>query len=356
MKDNGDTLSVTVLWENLLEFTSETLRAVGMSRPEAESTADTLVLADLRGFHSHGVMRLPIYVRRIESGVVKARANVVVLREDRGTALIDGGNGMGQVASIKAMELCVQKATEHGSAWVGVRNSNHNGAALYYTLMAARHDMIGIAMTDGAQNIMAPWGGRTKLLGTNPLSVAVPTRGVPLVLDTAFTVASIGRVVEAMKRGNKIPRGWAINERGEPTADPVGALAGTLLPIGDYKGYGLALVVSVLSSVLTGAAFGQAVPPFWTDFSHPQNTGHLMGAIAVRCFADVDEFKDRTEALICELRHSELAEGFERVFVPGERGFETEKQYRENGVPIIATVYDELMVLKERFGLRAALS
>lgn len=289
--------TVVIPHEPLLDFATKAFIAVGCPPDEARISADTLVEADLRGVHSHGVMRLPIYVKRIQTGVVAARADCKVVAETAATANVDGGNGMGQVVAVRAMELAIAKARTAGAGIVGVRGSNHYGAAAYFAMMALPHDMIGFSMTVGAANIMAPTGGIEPLLGNNPFAIAVPAgEELPPVLDMANSVVARGKIVLAMKKGEKIPEGWAADKDGVPTTDARAAYEGLVLPVGGYKGYGLAFMVAALAGVLTGAAVGRQVANFYEDFVKVQNVGHLNAAIRVDAFMPVDQFKKGMDA------------------------------------------------------------
>ena len=335
--------------DQLHRFCTAALMAVGVPERDAAITADTMVQADLRGVSSHGVVRLPAYVKRLEAGVVNARPSVSVVRETVAAALVDGDNGLGQVVAYRAMELAIEKARQAGTGTVGVRGSNHSGASAYYAMMALPHDMIGIVYTSGAANIMAPWGGITPLLGNNPIAYAIPAdKELPVVLDMACSVVARGRILVALKKGEKIPPTWALNKYGEPTTDPQEAHDGLVQPIGGYKGYGLALVVGVLSAVLTGSAFGRQVTDFYNDLVNPQNVGHLLQAVAIDAFMPADAFRRRMGEVIQEIKSSELARGVDRIYLPGEIEFLTHAERSRNGIPISLPIARELQALGER--------
>jgi LDH2 family malate/lactate/ureidoglycolate dehydrogenase len=333
-------------------WTSGVFHTVGMREQDAHTVADTLVHADLRGVHSHGIMRVPIYVKRLKAGVIDATATPEIVADHRAVVLVDANNAMGQVAGVFAMDLAIQRAQEFGVAWVSVRGSNHYGAAAYYALRAAQRGLVGITATIGGTNIMAPWGGAERLLGNNPFSVAIPAGSAwPVVLDMATSVAARGKIVLAAKKGDKIPQEWALGPDGRPTTDPHEAYRGFVRPVGDYKGYGLALIIGLLSAVLPGAAFGRAVTDFYEDFSRPQNVGHLMQAIDISRITDSAEFYQRVRSAVEEMHGCIKAPGTDRIFVPGEPEFLTAERQEREGIPYPQAVVSELDALGTDLGV-----
>lgn len=348
---------VVVRSARLRRFADEALRRAGLPRKDAALVADSLVEANLRGVDSHGVGRLfPAYIRKLQSGQVNPRPRLRVLRDRGATALLDGDDGMGQVVAAAAMDLAIRKARRAGVAAVGVRRSSHCGAAAYFAMRALPHGMIGIAMTSGTSNAMAPWGGTTPLLSNNPVAVAIPAgRRLPVVLDMAMSVVARGKIVLAAQAGQPIPPDWALTADGEPTTDPEAALAGLLRPIGDYKGAGLALVVGILTAILTGAAFGREIRGFYENLSDPHNTGHLMLALRVAHFMPLAAFRHRMDAVVDELKASRLAAGATAILLPGEPELLTVRRRRREGIPVPAGLAAELDGLAERLGTRARL-
>src|SRR5581483_11305507 len=228
----------------------------GMSRPDAGLLADSLVAADLRGVNSHGVLRVPEYVKKLREGGVDPRGRPSVARDAGACVVVDGGNAMGQVAADFAMKLAVERADAYGIAAVAVRGSNHCGAMAYYAMQALPRDIIGWATTN-ALPTMAPWGGAERLLGINPLGIAIPAgEERPIVYDAAFSGSAHGKVRVYAQKGLPIPAGWALDRDGNPTTDALAAIDGLLVPIGGFKGAGLAMVMGVFSSMLSGAAYG----------------------------------------------------------------------------------------------------
>lgn len=343
--------TVRVGCEELRTFVTEILARAGVPRDEAAVVADCIVSADRRGIPSHGVSRLPVYLTKLEAGSIEKATHVEVLRESQSTALLSGGNGWGPVAGKSAMELAVEKASRTGAAFVGVRESNHFGIAAYYAMMALRRDMIGIALTNSTP-LMAPWGSRQAYLGTNPICVAVPAgQEKPIVYDGATSVANRGKLVLASIRGKSVPCDWAIDPQGHPTTDPAAGLKGALLPIGGYKGSGLAVIVDVFCGVLTGGLFGSAVGDLY-DASSYSGVGHFFGAIRVDCFMPVDEFKARIDAFVSEIRSLPKAEGVGRIYLPGEIEFEKEKEARRLGVALDRKVLNDLKTIAARYDVR----
>ncbi|MDP2706138.1 MAG: Ldh family oxidoreductase, partial [Burkholderiales bacterium] len=249
--------------QQLEAFIARALAAVGISGAEAKSIAELMARADLNGADGHGVFRLPQYVRRIKGGAVNIKPDIRVEREAAGMALVDGDNGMGHLVMRFATEKAIEKAKSAGVAWVGVKWSNHAGPASLYASMPIAHDMIGLYLAVGNANHLPAWGGIDMLLSTNPIAVGVPAGAEPpIVLDMATTVAAYGKVKTAAQRGETMPEGWMIDREGRPLTDPRRADDGFLLPIGGYKGYGLALVFGLLAGTLNGAAFGRDVVDF----------------------------------------------------------------------------------------------
>ncbi|MFD1849567.1 Ldh family oxidoreductase [Oceanobacillus bengalensis] len=317
---------------------------LGKSLPEDEAkiVAETLVDADLRGVTSHGVQRVAGYLKRLEEELIERSTNVQVVNDTYATALLDANNGWGQVAAKKAMELAIEKAEAFGTAFVGVRNSNHFGTASYYTRMAAEKGYIGISMTN-ASPMMVPFGAKEPSLGTNPISISIPAgEGVDtIVLDMSTSNVARGKIMVAKKNGESIPRNWAITKDGKQTTNPDEAWEGYVLPMGP-KGSGLAIIIDILSGVLTGSLFGKRIPRQYDD-PYPQRLGHFFGAINIASFGDPDVFYQSIKEKIEETVSSEPSEGFERVLMPGELELMKTKSREENGIPISKEIFNELI-------------
>jgi len=337
----------------LKRFCIEILAKIEVPREDAVEIIDNLVEADLRGVSSHGVMRFPIYVGRLRAGVVNPRPKIRIVRETGNTAVVDGDNGMGQFVGMRAMQVAIDKGSSGNCSFVAVRNSNHFGAAAYYSSMAVAHEMIGLSFTIGGINHMTPWGGAEAILGNNPFSVALPAgEELPVVLDMACSVAARGKIMVAAKDHTPIPADWAVGPDGQPTTDPHEALKGFVLPVGGPKGYALTLVIGLLSTMLSGAFFGSEVTHMYDDFEHPQNIGHLFGVLPIASFESVQSYKARMDKAIREVRNVKRAPGVERIYLPGEREHLLAEEYHRSGIPMPPTVLAELRDLGRQFGLK----
>jgi LDH2 family malate/lactate/ureidoglycolate dehydrogenase len=348
---------VTVGENPLTDFCTDVLSRLGVSLNEAAIIATNLVDADLRGVASHGVIRLPIYAERLAAGVVNPRPNVRIIRETATTAVVDGDNGMGQWVAAESMLVAIDKGLSGNCAFVSVRNSNHFGAAAYYSRMALAHNMIGLSLTIGGINHMAPWGGAEAILGNNPFSVALPAgEECPIILDMACSVAARGKIIVAAKDNTPIPNDWAIGSDGESTIDPLEALNGFMLPVGGPKGYSLTLVIGLLSAMLSGAYFGSEVTHMYNDLKRPQNIGHLFGVLPIASFESLETYTKRMDQAIREIRNVKRAPGVERIYMPGEHEQFLADKHRRCGVPIGLAVWAELQEVAKRFGARLDLT
>jgi L-2-hydroxycarboxylate dehydrogenase (NAD+) len=291
--------------------------------------------ADLQGSDGHGVIRLAPYVKRIKGGGINLRPKIRIIEERAATAVLDGDNAMGHLVMSRAAQIAAEKTRSAGIAWVGSRFSNHAGPASLYARMALPHDMIGLYFAVGNANHLPAWGGLTMLLSTNPIAVAVPAGAeAPVVLDMATTVAAYGKVKAKAQRGEMMPEGWMIDRSGKPLLDPKRAEEGFLLPIGGYKGYGLALIVGLLAGTLNGAAMGRDVLDFNKDFTSTTNTGQAIAMIDIKAFGDVAGFKRSVDALVRDLRESERMPGVERIWMPGEQSHAKRIAYSRDGIPL----------------------
>jgi L-2-hydroxycarboxylate dehydrogenase (NAD+) len=337
----------------LTAFCVRVFETMGVSADDARITADVLVQANLRGIDSHGVARLVRYVNGLRDGVMLARPEQKVVVETPTTMTLDAGAGLGQPISHRAMSTVIDKAREYGCGFATVRNSNHYGIAGYYAMMALEQDMIGISMTN-ADILVVPTFGRDAMYGTNPIALAVPAgEERPFVMDMATSTVPRGKLEVYRRQEKAIPLGWATDERGVPTPDPgcvldnfVSRAGGGLLPLGGsgeefsgYKGYGLGLMVEILSAVAPGAAYLTSVYP--RDASGkplPANLGHFFGAWRLDAFRPPAEFKADMDDLIRRLKGGRLAEGATRIYVHGEKEFEETARRAEQGIPLGAKV------------------
>ena len=330
-------------YERLRGFIARAFAVAGMRERDAEAIAQLMAEADLQGSDGHGAIRLAPYLKRIRAGGVNLNPEIRVIRERSGMALVHGDNGMGHLVMKRAAELAIAKARDAGVAWVGAQWSNHAGPASLYARMPLEHGMIGLYFAVGNANHLPPWGGLEMLLSTNPIAVAVPAGDEPpIVLDMATTVAAYGKVKAKAAKGESMPEGWMIDRTGKPLTDPKRAAEGFLLPIGGYKGYGLALVVGLLAGTLNGAAMGKDVIDFNADTSSATNTGQAIMAIDPAAFGELDEFKRSVDTLVRDLRASERMPGVDRIWLPGEQSHERRIAYARDGIPLAPAVWTAL--------------
>lgn len=339
--------------EILTDYCSNIFHSLGMRYDEARFVSESLVHADLVGMESHGVIRVPAYTKRILNGGTSADALPFIEKETDTTALVNGNNAMGQIVSKKCMELCIEKAEKSGVAFVGTYNSNHFGMASFYSEMALKHDMIGMVFTSPAAHLMAPTGGIEPILDNNPFSMAFPSGSeLPVVLDMATSVVSRGKIGVALKKGEKIPKEWAMTIDGKETDDPEKAFNGLLLPVGGYKGYGLTVIVGILSAVLTGGSIlSSQVKDFYEDVKDKQNIGHLFGCIKIENFINPQIFKATMDSMICEIKNCKRAPGVEEILLPGEREFKNAAIRKETGIPLRKNILSDIEFIGEKYNL-----
>ncbi|HEX5415020.1 MAG TPA: Ldh family oxidoreductase, partial [Chloroflexota bacterium] len=329
----GSERDVRVGAEALLRVVEGIFRGRGMTDADARLLADSLVSADLRGVHSHGVMRVPSYDQKLTTGGVNPTGRPRVVKDNGAALVVDGDNAMGQIGAAFAMQTAIARANITSVAAVALRGSNHCGALAYYARQALPAELIGLATTN-ALPTMAPWGGTDRILGINPLAVAIPAgQEIPPVIDFAFSHSAHGKIEIYKQKGLPIPAGWAFDRDGHATTDPAAALAGLLQPIGAYKGTGLALVMGILSSLLSGAAYGQELGSLEEGPAAGQD-GQFFLVLKVAAFEDLGRFKERVDGIIREIHESRRAPGVERIYSPGELEAETERRYRAEGIPL----------------------
>jgi LDH2 family malate/lactate/ureidoglycolate dehydrogenase len=338
--------------DDLHEVVTAIFLACGMSPKDASLLAETLVHADRRGIHSHGVIRVPDYVKKLTAEGVDGRGEPVVVSQLAGAIVVDGANSMGQIGGTFAMDKAIEAARENGIALAALRGSNHCGALDWYTLRAARQGMIGLAGTN-ALPTMAPWGGIDKIVGINPLSAALPGgRGGPLVLDFAFGATAHGKIRVYHQKGADIPEGWAFDSEGNPTTSTDEALAGLIQPIGGHKGVALGMLIGMLSTLLAGAAYGTELGNM-VDGPKPGLDGQFFIAIDVAAFTDLSTFEARVDRIREEVHASRRRAGVERLYAPGE----LEEEYQlasSGGIVLAAETIGDLLVEAERLHVDAA--
>ena len=342
--------------EALIDYTAAILRGAGMTTEGARTAAVVLVTSDARGIESHGVARLPQYVKLIDAGVLDPAAVPEVERESASAALIDGHNGMGQVVGAMAMRLAIAKAQAHDVGVVTARNSNHYGIAGYYAMLALEHNLIGISLTNSSP-LVAPTGGRRPMVGTNPIAVAIPSGdGQPFVLDMATSTVPVGRLEVYARKGLPLEPGWAVDAAGNPTLDAAAGRGGALLPLGGaaqtggYKGYGLGVLVDLLTGVLAGGLYGAMIGGLW-DATAPSDLGHFFLALNPAAFGSIDGFHQRVQNVLHGLKASEHAPGVDEILIAGEQEQRAHEDARRHGVRLYHTVATALDTLGARAGL-----
>jgi L-2-hydroxycarboxylate dehydrogenase (NAD+) len=350
-------------YPQLLSFTKNIFKKIGCPETDADTAAKALLSADLRGIDSHGVARLTGYVRLWEAKRANTKPDIKIIYETPSTAVVDGGGGLGLVVAPFAMQVAIDKAKNVGTGWVSVQHSNHFGIAGYHAMKALEHDMIGIAMTN-ASALVAPTFSVERLLGTNPICVAVPAGDEPaFVADLATTTAANGKLEILQRKNQEAPTGWIQDKDGNISTNPHELKSGgALLPLGgdrehgSHKGYALGAIVDIFSAVLSGANYGPWVPPFPAYVPMPtdmpgKGIGHFFGAMRIDAFRPADDFKKNMDQWINRFRSAKTVEGEEQVLIPGdpEREMETERLTR--GIPLLNSVAEDLKYLGKRFGV-----
>jgi LDH2 family malate/lactate/ureidoglycolate dehydrogenase len=341
--------------DNLSAVANAIFEKAGLLPDDAATVAACLVAADLRGTPSHGVIRLPALVRRLQDGGARARPTFRLVSEAPATALLDADYSLGPIAARRAMLLAIDKAAGQGIGLVGVRNSDFFGTCAYPAMMAADRDMIGFVWTNGAPG-MAPWGGRKNRIGNNPLGFAVPrAKGGPIVLDMAMSVSAGGRIRLAAERGERIPIGWAVDHEGKDTDDPLAISAGgALLSLG-HKGYGLAVIGEILAGILPGARTLDEIPAWFRATREQVGNGHIHLAIDIARFVDPATFKAQVDALVASLKATPTIPGIAEILVPGERASRTESEQRRKGVALLCSVAKQIAKVGEELRIDASL-
>lgn len=349
----------------LREFSTRVFLHVGCPKKDADQAADVLACADLRGIDSHGIARLHSYFEMLTEGGLNPEPRVKIVRSTPSTATVDGDNGLGLVVGAKANRIAMELAEKAGSGWVSVRNTNHFGIAAYYVLKALERDLIGWAMTNSTA-LVAPLWGAERMLGTNPIAIGFPgRREPPIVIDMATSAVAYGKVEIAKRKGVSIPSGWAINGEGAVTTQPEEMIeGGALLPLGSdrehggHKGYCLALMVDMLSCVLSGANWGPFAPAFSLrkeieipNRSVGKGIGHFFGAMRIDGFIDPDDFKGQVDEYIRVFRAAKPATGTNGPLIPGDPERQAQEERREKGVPLFPAVIEELRDISSKTGI-----
>lgn len=351
-------------YQQLFDYTKNIFFSIGCTEDDAVLASEVLLSADLRGVDSHGIARLSGYVRLWEAGRINVRPSIQVLHETPSTATVDGDSGLGLVVAPRAMRLAMEKAGTCGTGWVSVQNSNHFGIAGYHAMMALEKDMIGIAMTN-ASALVAPTFSKERLLGTNPIAVAVPSGSEhPFVADMATTTAANGKLEILQRKRMEAPHGWIQDADGNPITDAHALKSGgALLPLGSdaehgsHKGYALGSIVDIFSAILSGANYGPWVPPFPAYVPMPQNQpgkgiGHFFGAMRIDAFRPADAFKKDMDQWLQRFRSSTPVDGQPKVRVPGDPERLLQEERSQNGIPLLTPVIEDLQQLGQKFGIK----
>jgi LDH2 family malate/lactate/ureidoglycolate dehydrogenase len=353
-----------VSYQQLIDITTQVFLAIGCSEAHAASAAEVLVAADLRGIDSHGVARLSGYVRLWEAKRVNARPVVRLVHETPSTGVIDGDEGLGLVVAPIAMKVAIEKARQVGTGWVSVSNSNHFGIAAYHAMMALEEDMIGMVMTN-ASALVAPTYAKERMLGTNPICVAIPAGSEPaFIADMATTTAANGKLEILQRKGLDTPMGWIQDKEGAQITDAHALKSGgALLPLGSdrehgsHKGYALGAIVDIFSAVLSGANYGPWVPPFPAYVPMPENQpgkgiGHFLGAMRIDAFRKKDDFKKDMDQWIQRFRSATPIDPSQKVLIPGDPEREIEQIRRKEGIPLLTIVWEDIVSVSEKLNIK----
>ncbi|MFT6960801.1 MAG: LDH2 family malate/lactate/ureidoglycolate dehydrogenase [Flammeovirgaceae bacterium] len=349
--------------EYLQQFSKKVFLAMGCPEADAQLASEVLISADLRGVDSHGVARLIGYVRLWENKRVNPTPNIKIVHETPSTATLDGDGGLGLVVAPKAMEIAMEKAEKVGTGWVSVKNSNHYGIAGYHAMMALEKDMIGLSMTN-ASPLVAPTFSTERMLGTNPIAVAIPAdKQPPFVADFATTTVANGKLEISQRKQENVPAGWVQNADGKASENPAELKSGgALLPLGgdrehgSHKGYCLGSIVDIFSAVLSGANYGPWAPPFVSFLPlHPnpvgEGLGHFLGAMRVDAFRPASEFKSHMDNWITRFREAKTAEGQPKVYIPGDPELEMTVKRKKEGIELLLPVVNDLKEVASKFGM-----
>lgn len=350
-------------YDYLLGFTRSVFTGMGCSEDDADTIAEVFLAAEVRGHASHGMIRIKDYYDLWKAGRVNVKPDIRIVHETPSTAVVDGDRAVGMLAAKRSMEIAIAKAATAGTGWVATRNSNHFGIAGYYAMMALSHNMAGICLTN-ANPLVAPTFSISKMMGTNPIAVAIPALNQPpFIADFATTPIARGKLAVAEKKGEKVPYGFVQDKTGKPSDDPaILKSGGSMLTLGgdrahgSHKGYCLSAIVDIFSAVLSGANFGPFVPPSVAylpvlEKKVGEGTGHFFGAMRIDAFQPADEFKSRMDEWIETFRSSRPAEGQERILIPGDPERESEERILKEGIRLVPAIRDDLVKIAGEMGI-----
>ncbi|PUZ33923.1 ureidoglycolate dehydrogenase [Staphylococcus cohnii] len=317
-------------YENLLSDTTKVLKKHHLSEEQAKIISNVLLHANLRGVDSHGVLRLEHYVKRIKSGGINIHPNINFEDSSQSTGIMDGDNGFGHYISDKAVEKGIELCKETGVYAIAVKNSSHCGALSYFVDKIANHNLIGIAMSHTDSSVV-PFGGKEPFFGTNPMAFGIPMENNNnIILDFATSTVALGKILDAKDNNKSIPEGWGVDEKGNATKDP--NKVKYLTPFGGPKGYGLAMIIEIFSSLLTGSAFGPHITKMYGDYNKNRELGHFFILIDPSKFVTIEDFTDKLKNMVKELKEVQTANGFTEILVPGEIEKNNEVKNRKNGI------------------------
>ncbi len=350
-------------YDYLYDFTRGVFMKMGCSESDSAIIAEVFLSAEIRGHPSHGMIRIKDYFELWKAKRINTEPHIRIVHESPSTAVVDGDNAVGMVSAHRSMSIAIEKAKNAGTGWVATRHSNHFGIAGYYAMMALDHDMIGICLTN-ANPLVAPTFSISKMMGTNPIAVAIPALKQPsFVADFATTPVARGKLAVAEKKGEKVPFGFVQDKEGQPSDDPaILKSGGSMLPLGgdrvhgSHKGFCLASIVDIFSSVFSGANFGPFVPPSVAflpvlEKKVGEGTGHFFGAMRIDAFQPAIEFKQKMDEWIETFRTAKPAKGHERVLIPGDPEREAEKYNRENGISLVPAIRNDLIEISGELGI-----
>ncbi len=335
--------------ERIRKTCIQILNNAGLSENAAELCVDCLIAADMRNIHSHGITHLKDICDRIEQGTINVNANIQLKQTAESSIVVDADHSAGMVSAMCAMQKCTELAKKSGVAFATIHNANTYGYGAYYAMYAAEHQMIGFSVCN-TKAYVTPYGGGTPMLGTNPISIAIPTGQYPnLVLDMATSKVAVNKIALAMKAGEAIPDDWAVGPHGEKTTDPSLAYQGALLPFGGYKGYGIQLVISLLAVALAGGSMDRDIPRAWADTDRECNFGCIMGVIDISKFMPIEVFKQRADEVLKGIKEGVTAPGVKEILIPGERAYQAAQRAVIEGIEIPDIVIEELNQLSVRY-------
>ncbi len=335
----------------LRAFCAQALERAGARPEDSAVIGDGLIAADLRGVHSHGALRVGIYVDRLRAGSINPNAELQIARDSGAVVVADAEAGPGIAMAARAMDLAIARAHAHGIAAVSLRNANHCGMLAYFAMRALPAGAVGFAASNG-DSLVAPWGARSKFLGTNPMAVAVPANEEPpVVLDMATSVVAHGRIKGAADRGETIPPDWAVDAAGRPTTDPVQALAGALLPFGGFKGSGISILIDLIAGLLPGGRSGPEIVPLYQRLAEPQGIGQLFVALYIDAFDSLQTYTRRVDETVRKIRALPPAAGAPRVILPGELEHLRAQDYTATGIPLPSDTMAEIERTASLLGL-----